>query len=232
MSEVKEERIAKLIARAGICSRRDAERLLANGRVTYKGEIIDNPALKFPNTNDIKVDGESIGISTSRLWMYHKPVGLIVSHYDDQGRETIFDDLPIKERVVSVGRLDKNTSGLLLLTNDGELARELELPSNNFKRVYMVRVYGYINFPKLKEALSKPLTIEGVTYRPVEIDLEDSGGSNTWIRLTITEGKNREIRNILNFFELRINRLVRIQYGPFELGNLELEEVQEISSDY
>ncbi|MCT4634773.1 MAG: rRNA pseudouridine synthase [Rickettsiales bacterium] len=224
-----EERIAKIIARAGICSRREAERLITEGRVTYKGEVIETPALKFTSMKGIKVDGYSLEKPQSKLWLYHKPFGLIVSHQDDQGRETIFDNLPINERVISVGRLDKNTSGLLLLTNDGELARKLELPENNFKRVYMVRVFGQLNFPLIKKELSKPITIDGVTYRPVKIELEHKGPQNHWLRLTITEGKNREIRNILNHFDLRINKLIRIQYGPFELLDLKLEHVYEVT---
>ena len=130
--------------------------------------------------------------------------------------------------MISVGRLDKNTSGLLLLTNDGALARELELPKNNFQRVYMVRVFGHLDFPQLQKALSKPITIEDVTYRPVKIELEHSGPNNHWLRLTITEGKNREIRKILNHFDLRINKLIRIQYGPFELADLPIEGVHEV----
>ena len=223
-----EERIAKLVARAGICSRRDAERLVFDGRVTYKGKVIESPAMKFTGMDGLAVDGHPLEKPVSKLWIYHKPVGLVVSHYDEQGRETIFDYLPIKERVISVGRLDKNTSGLLLLTNDGELARKLELPENNFKRVYMVRVYGHLNFPQLQKTLSEGLTIDGVRYRPIKAELEQSNTSNHWLRLTITEGKNREIRKILEYFELQISKLMRIQYGPFELDNLELENVSEL----
>lgn len=224
-----EERIAKIIARAGICSRREAERLIFEGRVTYKGQIIDTPALKFTGMKGIEVNGYALEKPKSKLWLYHKPFGLIVTHQDEEGRETIFDNLPINERVISVGRLDKNTSGLLLLTNDGELARKLELPKNNFKRVYMVRVFGRLDFPLLKRELSKPITIDGITYRPIDIELEHNGPQNHWLRLTITEGKNREIRNILNHFDLRINKLIRIQYGPFELLDLELEYTYEVT---
>lgn len=223
-----EERIAKIIARSGVCSRRDAERLIYEGRVTYKNEVIDTPALKFTGTEGIEVDGYPLEKRKSKLWVYHKPIGLVVSHYDEQGRETIFDYIDIDERVISVGRLDKNTSGLLLLTNDGELARQLELPKNNFKRTYMVRVYGKLDFPKMKKELSEEITIDGVVYRPVEIELEQSGAYNHWLCLTISEGKNREIRKILEYFDLGISKLIRIQYGPFELSNLELGQVYEL----
>lgn len=225
-----EERIAKLISRAGVCSRRDAEKLIFSGRVTYKGKVIESPAIKFHNMNDIAVDGILLEKKRSKLWLYHKPVGLVVSHHDEQGRETIFDYLPIAERVISVGRLDKNTSGLLLLTNDGKISRQLELPKNNFYRTYMVRVYGYLDFPYIKKSLSTPLTIEGVTYRPVKITLEQTGAQNHWLKLTISEGKNREIRKIFEYFDLKINKLIRIKYGPFELGNLALGDVFEIKN--
>ena len=164
---------------------------------------------------NIAVDGRLLEKKQSKLWLYHKPVGLIVSHQDEQGRDTIFDHLPLRERVISVGRLDKNTSGLLLLTNDGSLARQLELPENNFQRIYMVRVYGYLDFPQLQKILSSPITIDDITYRPIKISLEHSG-------------KNREIRNILNYFDLRINRLIRIQYGPFALEDLAIGDVFEL----
>lgn len=224
----KEERIAKLIARSGACSRRDAEKLIEEQRVTYKGKIIDSPAMKFFGLDDIQIDGQTLRLSASRLWLYHKPVGLVVSHNDEQGRETIFDYIPLKERVISIGRLDKNTSGLLLLTNDGSLARKLELPENNFKRTYLVRVFGDLNFPQLQKYLAQGVAIDGVHYRPIKIKLEQSGENNHWIQLTITEGKNREIRKILNYFDLGISKLTRIAYGPFALGDLKIGSVVEM----
>ena len=227
MSE-QEERIAKLISRAGVCSRRDAEKLILAGRVTYKGKVIETPVIKFPNMDYIAVDGVLLEKKQSKLWLYHKPVGLVVSHNDEQGRETIFDYLPIAERVISVGRLDKNTSGLLLLTNDGKLSRQLELPQNNFQRTYMVRVYGYLDFPLIKKSLSKPITIDGITYRPVKVTLEQAGAKNHWLSVTISEGKNREIRKIFEYFDLQINKLIRVKYGPFELSNLPLGDIFEI----
>lgn len=228
----KEERIAKIIARAGICSRRDAERLIAERRVTYQGKIIDSPAIKFESTKDILIDGKKIEIKKTKLWLYHKPVGLVVSHYDEKERNIIFDHLPIKERVISVGRLDKNTSGLLLLTNDGELARELELPKNNYQRTYLVRIYGKLDFAQMKIKLKKAIEIEGITYKPVELELQKSMGLNHWLKMTIKEGKNREIRNIINHFGLKISRLMRIEYGPFKLGELKVGEVEEVDYNY
>lgn len=222
------ERIAKLIARSGACSRRDAEKIIKEGRVTFNKEIIDNPALKFENLDGIKIDNIFLNKPSQKLWLYHKPFGLIVSHHDDQGRPTIFDHIPLTERVISVGRLDKNTSGLLLLTNDGEIARKLELPSNNFKRIYMVRVYGTIYFNEMEEILAKGITIDAINYRPVKIELKESRATNHWLRITISEGKNREIRNILDYFSLRISKLIRIQYGPFMLGDLELNAVAQV----
>ena len=226
-----EERIAKIIARSGVCSRRDAERLIEQGRVTYQGKIIDNPATKFTSQKGIAVDGEYLKAVPSKLWLYHKPVGLVVSHHDEQGRPTVFDYLPISERVISIGRLDMNTSGLLLLTNDGAIAREFELPANNWERVYMVRVYGNIDFPQMQKALAKPITIDGMTYKPIKISLEQTNANNHWLRLVIKEGKNREIRNILAAFDLRISKLIRIQYGNFELGNLPVGKVFQVDLD-
>lgn len=231
MQDKKEERIAKLIARAGVCSRRQAEELIAQGRVSVKGIKVKTPAEKFTSIEEIEVDGKKLKKPKSKLWLYHKPVGLVVSHKDEKDRLTVFDQLPLKERVISVGRLDKNTSGLLLLTNDGEFSRELELPENKFKRTYMAKVFGQINFPLLKETLSKPLTIDNIQYRPLVIKLIKSSKNNHWLELTIKEGKNREIRNILQYFDLKVSKLIRISYGPFELGDLRPGEVIEIK-DY
>lgn len=225
----KEERIAKLIAGAGVCSRRDAEKLIAAGRVTYKNEIITTPAAKFLNVEGIKIDGKPLKEKEeSKIWLYHKPVGLVVSHNDEQGRETVFDHIPLNIRVISIGRLDKNTSGLLLLTNDGALARKLELPQNKFERVYRVRVYGNLNFTQFQKALFQGLTIDGIKYQSVKAELETSSANNHWLYLTITEGKNREIRKILDHFNLKVSKLIRVQYGSFVLGNLQQGRVIEI----
>lgn len=232
-NNIASERIAKLIARSGFCSRRQAEELILAGRVSYNGKPVESPAEKFNNISLIAIDGNFLKKTQSRLWLYHKPFGLVVSHNDEQGRETIFDYIPIDERVISVGRLDKNTSGLLLLTNDGALARKLELPANNFKRVYLVRVYGQLDFPLMKNTLSNPLTIEDITYRPIQIERDPNDRTdqaNNWLKLTITEGKNREIRKIMEYFGLRISKLIRIQYGPFFLDDLPINQVVGINN--
>lgn len=221
------DRIAKIIARAGVCSRRDAEKLVLEGRVTFQDKVIDNVASKFPNMDGIKVDGKYLQNNKSKLWLYHKPTGTIVSHKDEQGRETMFDQLALKSRVVSIGRLDKNTSGLILLTNDGELARKYELPSSNIERVYLVRIFGELNFKELKKSVSKPMRIEGEIFKPIEISIENKGTHNHWLRLTLKEGKNREIRKIFSFFGYKISRLIRIKYGPYELGDLNPGEYRE-----
>lgn len=228
LNKQKEERIAKLIARAGICSRRKAEELIAQGRVTYKGKKIITPAEKFSDIKEIEVDGKKLQNKKSKLWCYHKPVGLVVSHNDEQGRLTVFDSLPIKERVISIGRLDKNTSGLLLLTNDGEISRKLELPSNNFSRTYLVKIYGRLHFSAFKKSLSNGIVIDSIKYRPLEVKLIKTADNNHLLELTLTEGKNREIRNILKHFDFKISKLIRTNYGPFSLGNLKPGEVLEI----
>lgn len=236
---MKEERIAKLIAAAGICSRRDAEKLIAQGKVTYNNKIIDSPACKFAKVDGICVNGKPLkSKSTSKLWIYHKPVGLVVSHKDEQGRTTVFDQIPLKERVISVGRLDKNTSGLLLLTNDGSIARELELPKNKFERTYRVRVFGKMNFLSMQKKLANGITIDNINYGPVKLELEKSSSLNHYLYITICEGKNREVRKILSHFDLKISKLERIQYGPFFLGNLQpgrviaIDDWQIMLSDY
>jgi 23S rRNA pseudouridine2605 synthase len=223
------ERIAKLIARAGVCSRRQAEILIAERRVQIDGKIIDSPAIKVNEQNIVKVDGREIITHSTRLWIYHKPKGLITSHKDEKDRPTVFDKLPkYLPRVISVGRLDYNTEGLLLLTNDGELSRFLELPTAGLVRMYRVRVYGKIDMRHLQE-LQKGIVIDNISYKPVKIELEHQKGDNSWLIVSITEGKNREIRKIFEYFNLQVNRLIRISYGPFELGNLPVGEVYELT---
>lgn len=227
----KGERIAKRMARAGICSRRDAERLIAEGRVSLNGKTVESPALNVTEKDIITVDGDDIGgKETTRLWRYHKPKGLVTSHRDEQGRDTIFDQLPEDmPRVISVGRLDLNSEGLILLTNDGALSRHLELPSTGLSRCYRVRAFGEMTDSKIKK-LKDGILIDGVQYGAIEAEVEREQGSNVWLNMTLHEGKNREIRRVLEHLGLQVNRLIRISYGAFELGDLPEGEVEEVSA--
>lgn len=232
-SREKGERIAKRIARAGLCSRRDAERWIAQGRVSIDGQTLTTPATLVTGNMEIRVDGRLLDeVPFSRVWLYYKPVGLLTTHYDPQGRATVFESLPtFLPRVISVGRLDLNSEGLILLTNDGEFARYAELPSTGWARSYRVRAYGVIDKTALA-ALKEGITIEGVTYGQIEAevvkDKKVKSGSNTWLFITLYEGKNREIRRVLAHLGLRVNRLVRVVYGPFSLGDLKPGEVKEV----
>jgi 23S rRNA pseudouridine2605 synthase len=194
----KGERIAKLLARAGLCSRRDAERLIAEGRVSVDGKVLTSPALSLTDDHDIRVDGKPIpAAEPARLWRYHKPTGLLTSHRDERGRPTVFERLPAGlPRVVSVGRLDLNSEGLLLLTNDGTLARAMELPSRGWLRRYRVRVHGTVD-PARLGALDAGVTIDGVNYGPIRAALDRQQASNAWITMSLREGKNREIRRVM-----------------------------------
>ncbi len=223
------ERIAKVIARAGLCSRRDAERWIADGRVAVNGRVLTSPAVNVGPADRIAVDGVALPErERTRLWLYHKPKGLVTTARDPQGRPTVFAALPPDvPRVVAVGRLDINTEGLLLLTNDGGLARLLELPSTGWLRRYRVRAHGDIAKGAL-ETLAKGVTVEGITYGPVEATLDRSQGSNHWLTLALREGKNREVKRLLAFFGLTTTRLIRISYGPFQLGEMKAGEVHEI----
>ena len=229
LSSAEGERIAKFLARAGVCSRRDAERLIAEGRVKLNGKKLDTPAVKVTERDKVMVDGRPVGAAEpTRLWRYHKPSGLVTTHRDPAGRPTVFERLPdTLPRVVSIGRLDLTSEGLLLLTNDGALARRLELPANGWLRRYRARAYGTIAQEEL-DTLQKGITVEGVRYGPIEAKLERSTGANTWIALSLTEGKNREVRRVLEALGLRVNRLIRIAYGPFQLGTLAPGAVEEI----
>jgi 23S rRNA pseudouridine2605 synthase len=223
------ERLAKFIARSGVCSRREAEELIKQKRVTIDGEIIDTPAYNVEGTEKILLDGEKLPqIEQTRLWLYHKPVGLLITHKDTESRATVFDNLPVGlPRVISVGRLDLNSEGLLLLTNSGELSRKLELPQNGWSRRYKVRVHGFINKKKLSD-LSKGTTIDGIHYGPVKVEIESQNGTNSWLLVTLNEGKNREIRKLMKSIGLEVARLIRLSYGPFQLGSLKKGEVKEI----
>ena len=218
-------RIAKAMARAGLCSRREAERWIQEGRVVVNGAKISSPALDVGPKDRIVVDGDPMpDAEPVRLWRYHKPRGLVTTHKDPEGRPTVFDHLPPDlPRVVSVGRLDYNTEGLLLLTNDGELARHMELPATGWLRKYRVRAHGSISQAQL-DALKTGIEIDGVRYGPIEATLDSQQGRNCWLTLGLREGKNREVRNILGSLELVVNRLIRISYGPFQL--LDLDEGQ------
>jgi 23S rRNA pseudouridine2605 synthase len=223
------ERIAKLLARVGLCSRRDAERWIASGRVSVDGRVLNSPAMTVTAANDVRVDGAPLPTpERPRLWRYHKPAGLVTTHRDEKGRQTVFDALP-KElpRVISVGRLDLTSEGLLLLTNDGALARRLELPATGWLRRYKVRVHGEVD-PERLAALEKGITIDGLAYGPIRAGLERRQGSNAWIALALREGKNREVRRVLEHLGLPVTRLIRLSFGPFQLGNLARGEVAEV----
>lgn len=223
------ERLAKFMARSGVCSRRDAEKLIEQKRVTVNGEIIDTPAFNVEGTEKILLDGEKLPeIEQTRLWLYHKPAGLLTTHKDTEARATVFDHLPAGlPRVISVGRLDLNSEGLLLLTNNGELSRKLELPENGWSRRYKVRVHGVVNMKKLSE-LADGTVIDGINYGPVKAELESQNGTNSWLIVTLNEGKNREIRKLMKSIGLEVARLIRLSYGPFQLGSLKKGEVREI----
>jgi len=217
-----DERIAKVIARAGLCSRRDAERWILAGRVSVNGKMLDSPAFTVGPADKIVVDGRPLPAAEApRLFLYHKPVGLVTTARDEKGRPTVFAHLPQDlPRVVSVGRLDLMSEGLLLLTNDGGLARYLELPANALERRYRVRVHGDVN-PAALARLAQGVTVEGVRYGPVEARIEGGKGSaNSWIAVTLKDGKNREVRKVLAHIGLHVNRLIRTAYGPFQLGSL------------
>jgi len=224
------DRIAKVIARAGICSRRDAERLIEEGRVSVDGKVLTTPAFVVGPDASITVDGKPLAApERTRLWRYHKPAGLVTTHKDPQGRRTVFDALRQQlPRVISVGRLDLNSEGLLLLTNDGALARRLELPETGWTRRYRVRVHGTPD-PKQLAALAKGITVEGVQYGPIQASVDRAVGSNTWLSVALKEGKNREIRNVMEHLGFAVSRLIRIAYGPFQLGHLAPGGIDEVS---
>jgi 23S rRNA pseudouridine2605 synthase len=225
------ERIAKFLARAGVASRREAERLIEQGIVTVDGETLTTPAFKVKDGMDVRVDGTRVRTKEPpRLWRYHKPSGLVTTHKDPQGRPTVFDAVAERlPRVISVGRLDLTTEGLLLLTNDGGLARQLELPANAWARRYRIRAYGRTDQKALDELL-KGVTIDGVAYKPIKAKLDQTKGGNVWITASITEGKNREIRKVMEHLGLKVNRLIRTAFGPFQLGGLEEGAIEEVPS--
>lgn len=227
------ERIAKVIARAGLCSRRDAERWILDGRVSVNGKTLDSPAFTVVPQDRILVDGKPLPVSeATRLFLYHKPVGLVTTVRDEKNRATVFDNLPHGlPRVVSVGRLDLNSEGLLLLTNDGGLARYLELPANALQRRYRVRVHGEVQ-PAHLARLARGVTVEGMNYGPIEARMERAqSGANVWLVVTLKEGKNREIRKVMAHLGLQVSRLIRTAYGPFELGDLAPGAAKEVAPE-
>lgn len=233
------ERIAKVMARLGVASRRDAEKIIADGRVSLNGETVTTPATFVKNGDVLEVDGERLGRKQrTRLFLYHKPAGLITTAKDPEGRPTVFENLPSNlPRLISVGRLDLNTEGLLLLTNDGELSRALELPATGLQRTYRVRVYGDYGgievLGKKLEKLKKGLFWKGVRYGAIEASVDEQqkqDGHNFWITMTLTEGKNREIRNVMEAIGYKVSRLIRVAYGPFELEELERGDLIEVST--
>src|SRR5882724_3786668 len=223
------ERIAKVIARAGLASRREAEAFIAAGRVTVNGAVITSPALNVTSKDTITVDGKPLPQrERTRLFLYHKPHGLVTTHSDPQGRPTIFAGLPKNlPRLVGVGRLDLSTEGLLLLTNDGGLARVLELPATGWLRRYRVRAHGKVTQAQL-DALRDGVTVDGINYGPIEATLDREQTSNVWITFAIREGKNREVRNVLRHLGLHVARLIRVSFGPFQLGEIAEGEVAEV----
>jgi 23S rRNA pseudouridine2605 synthase len=225
------ERIAKFLARSGVASRRESEKLIEAGRIKVNGKTLTTPAFKVTPKDTVLFDNSPVaGKAPTRLWRYHKPDGLVTSHKDEKGRETVFDALPDElGRVISVGRLDITSEGLLLLTNDGELARQLELPSTAWQRKYRVRAYGKVTQTDL-DTLKNGIKIDGIKTGPIEAELERQKGDNAWISVTLREGKNREVRRALDTLGLHVNRLIRISYGPFQLGNLGKGEVEEVKA--
>lgn len=225
----RQERIAKALAHIGVASRREAERLIEAGRISVNGKVLDSPAFKVGPGDEIALDGVLVGERPpTRLWRYHKPEGLLTTHKDPEGRETVFERMPEDMgRVISVGRLDLNSEGLLLMTNDGELARVLELPATAWTRRYRVRAYGNAD-EKALASLSDGVTVDGVVYGPMEVIVDRRTGANVWLTVGLREGKNREVRKVLAHVGLNVNRLMRVAYGPFQLGSLGRGEIEEV----
>ncbi len=229
MTKVEGDRIAKCIARAGLCSRREAERWIVAGRVAVDGQTLDSPAFNVLPGVRVTVDGNPLpAAAPTRVWRFHKPAGAITTNHDPQGRQTIFDllssDLP---RVVTVGRLDFNSEGLLLLTNDGEIARRLEHPETGWRRRYRVRVHGAVDEDRLA-SLNRGVTVDGIRYGQIEARLEREQRANAWLSVSLNEGKNREVKRVCEHLGLQVTRLIRVSYGPFQLGNLLRGKIVEV----
>lgn len=228
-TDTRGERIAKVIARAGVCSRREAERLIGQGRVAVDGKTLKTPAVLVEPGSIVTVDGEPLNPpERTRLFRYHKPTGVLTAERDPQGRPTIYDTFPPGvPRLMPVGRLDFNSEGLLLLTNDGRLKRHLELPTTGWTRRYRVRVFGQPD-PAALRRLSKGITIDGVQYGPIEAVIDSVKGSNAWLTVSLREGKNREVRRVMEHLGLQVNRLIRVAYGPFQLGDIPRAGAEEV----
>ena len=226
------ERIAKAIARSGLCSRREAERWIINGQVKLNSKILTECGVNVTSKDVIEVNGKPLPNKViTKLWMYHKQRGYLVTNYDPEGRSTIFDQLKnkIETRFISIGRLDMDSEGLILLTNDGDLARKLELPATGWLRKYRVRVHGYVK-PKDLEPLKNGITINGIRYGRIDAALDRQQGSNAWLTLSFREGKNREVRKVMNHLGYNVNRLIRVSFGPFNLKNLPSGELEEVKN--
>lgn len=224
-----EERIAKLLARAGIASRREVERMIADGRVMLHGEMVTTPATLLKSLQGVAVDGKPVGQpAPTQLYLFHKPEGCLTAERDFSGRKTIYDILPKDlPRLMPIGRLDLNTEGLLLLTNDGAFKRQMEMPSTGVERSYRARCFGDIRQADLEE-LIHGVEVDGVRYGKIDANLERRTGRNQWIEMTLTEGKNREVRRVLEYLGLEVNRLIRTRYGPFMLGDLEPGKISQL----
>ena len=232
LSNGKAERIAKVIARSGLCSRREAERLITNGKVKVNNKTLWECGVNVSSKDQIEVNDRPLATRVeTKLWLYNKQRGYLVTNYDSEDRPTIFGQLKekIETRLISVGRLDMDSEGLLLLTNDGDLARKLELPSTGWLRKYRVRVHGYV-IKKDLELLKNGITIDGIRYGKIEAKLDKQQGSNAWLTLGIREGKNREVRKIMNHLGYKVNRLIRVSFGPFQIKNLSSGDIEEVKN--
>lgn len=222
-------RLNKRISNSGLCSRRDADLLIAEGKVKVNGVVVNKNGIRVSEKDVVSVNEKELSSKQeTRIWIYHKPKGVIVTHNDKQGRPTVFASLPTSiPRVISIGRLDINSEGLLLLTNDSSIARQLELPDNNYARTYKVRVYGKIDQEKLLK-ISQGIEINGIKYKKFEASVIYLNKNNSWLKITLYEGKNREIRKLMQYLGLEVNRLIRVQYGQYFLGNLTQGAVKEV----
>ena len=224
------ERIAKKIANSGLCSRREAERLIINGSVKLNGNVIRKCNINVTAKDFIEVNNQKLKAKEKiKLWLYYKKKGFLVTTKDTKGRPNIFDEIKFKvnKRLISIGRLDFNSEGLLLLTNNGDFARKLELPQNKFQRTYKVRIFGTINY-KIKDQLKNGIILNSIKYKPIEVELGEEKGKNRWLTMRLYEGKNREIRKIMDHFGCTVNRLIRISYGPFNLKDLKPGQLTEL----